>query len=56
LIFIPGGGRGGRKGREEESSDFGSRPSGPSTLFDFLNDKIPEPKGKLGLKSDNEQL
>ncbi|WAQ98956.1 TDRD3-like protein [Mya arenaria] len=37
-----GGGGRGRRGRDqEETGDASSRPSGPATLFDFLNKKIP---------------
>lgn len=46
------GGRGGgpgRRGRErdEEEEAMSSRPSGPATLFDFLETKIPSKQGNL---------
>lgn len=48
VVVESGGARGGRRGREEDTVDVSSKPSGPATLFDFLNDKIhvPETKGR----------
>ncbi|XP_052795129.1 tudor domain-containing protein 3-like [Mya arenaria] len=57
-----GGGGRGRRGRDqEETGDASSRPSGPATLFDFLNKKIPigDTKGEsksMITKSTSDQL
>lgn len=51
LFMFLGGGRGGgsgaRRGRDQDDDDdsLSSRPSGPATLFDFLETKIPTKTG-----------
>lgn len=41
LVFsLSGKGRGRGKSRQDDDEDGGARPSGPSTLFDFLESKM----------------
>ncbi|KAL8577405.1 hypothetical protein ACOMHN_060227 [Nucella lapillus] len=57
-----GGGRGGgRRGRGvdrngEEDESLSSRPSGPATLFDFLETKIPSKSETLQTSNNNQRL
>lgn len=41
VVFCPSGkGRGRGRSRQDDDEDGGARPSGPSTLFDFLESKM----------------